>query len=73
MYLIVKWKTDRKRMQLFNYSERESRQRPAILIIPQLRHDLTEEALYGVYHVCFSSWSDESLQTWLPVRHEGLK
>lgn len=32
---------------------RGSRQSPAILLIPELRHDLTAETLYGVCHVLF--------------------
>jgi len=44
-----------------------------LLMIPGLRHDLTEEAWTRVCHVRFSSWPDEALQTWLLVRHGGMK
>ncbi len=71
--LIVKLKTDRQRMHHYNYSKRGSRQSRAILFIPELRDDLTEEALFGVCHVRFTPWSDETLQTWLLTRHEGMK
>lgn len=67
---------DRPRMQPFYYSkreERESRQCPAIPIIPELSHDLTEEALYGVRHVHFSPLPEEILQTWLFMRHRAMK
>lgn len=53
--------------------KRESRQSPAILLIPELRHDLTEEALYGVCHVRFSSWPAETLQIWPLMRHKCMK